>query len=114
MSKPRNPDAVVRAGASENDQLGQQIGSEPSSPIYQPQALRIVVAWAPHSRFNTHSLNGTRITVVSTRRPFFDVHRLSDLRPSNWVSDAEHCDPNVSSKFAATDLGTEANHAAYL
>jgi hypothetical protein len=103
MSKPRNPDAVVRARASENDQLGQQIGSEPSSPIYQPQALRIVVARTPHCRFDTHSLNGTRIVVASTRRPFLDVQRLSDLRPSNWVPGATHCDANVSSKFAAAN-----------
>ena len=102
MSNPRNPDAVVRARASENDQLGQQIGSEPSSPIYQLQVLRIVSARTPHCRFNTYSLNGTRITVVSTHRSFPYAQRLSDLRRGlNGVPVVTDFDPNISSKFAA-------------
>lgn len=44
MCKSRNPNAVVRAGASEIDQLGQQISSKPSVPLHHLQALRIVVA----------------------------------------------------------------------
>jgi hypothetical protein len=103
MRALKSPGALAAAGALKIDQLGGSVVSLPIASLHQLQAPRIVSARTPHCRFHAHSLNGTRIIVVSTCRPFLDVQRLSDLRPSNWVPDATHCDPNVSSKFAAAN-----------
>jgi len=78
MRAMKSPGALAASGALEKDQLGSTVVSILIASLHQLQALCIVVAQAPQCRFNTHSLNGTRIIVGSTRRPFLDIQRLSD------------------------------------
>ena len=79
MREMKSPGALAAAGALEIDQLGSTVVSIPIASLHQLQALRIVSARTPYCRFNNHSLNGTRIIVISTRRPFLDAQRLRDL-----------------------------------
>jgi hypothetical protein len=117
MSNPRNPDAVVRARASENDQLGQQIGSEPSSPLYQPQVLRIVVAPIANGRFTARLVDSDCVIVRSSHQPFVEGARLlinigylPNCHLKMWHSGSADCALSAPLKSAARLTIEESAH----